>query len=156
MEWRLFWRPQVRWRCQELPHPHRPKPDDWLLPPMGATPATGPTRDTHHPTPMPHIVTVTPGIAGARASTFTSHPHTTTIGMADPDISIMGITAGIVIGKVVPASIRRSPAGTSRHFRSMWTLIAIGQSGHRPGRANQARFMNTRPSSVRPKTDRSR
>jgi hypothetical protein len=25
---RLFWRSRVRWRCQELLHPHRPKPAD--------------------------------------------------------------------------------------------------------------------------------
>ena len=96
----MFGRSQVRWRFQELPHPHRPKPDVWLPPQMGVTPARGPTRGTRHPSPMRHIVTVTPAIAGAPASTFTLHPHTTAIGMADPDISIIGITAGIVIGKV--------------------------------------------------------
>jgi hypothetical protein len=48
--------------------------------------------------------------------------------MADPDISTIGVTAGIVINNFAPASIRISPAGTSRHFRSMRTLIAIGES----------------------------
>jgi hypothetical protein len=152
---------------------------------MGVTPARGPTRGTRHPSPMRHIATVIPGIAGAPASTFTLHPHTTAIGMADPDISIIGITAGIVIGKVaqslptqwrelhhgdlalwIIATERRSTVAYSRpaaqgstrtrQFRrcGLWSLSE--QSGHRPGRANQARFTSTRPSSVRPKTGRSR
>ena len=67
---------------------------------MGATPATGPTLGTRHPTPMRHIFTVTLGIAEALASTFTLHPQITAIGTADPDISIIGIAASIVVGKV--------------------------------------------------------
>jgi hypothetical protein len=75
--------------------------------------------------------------------------------MADPDISVIGITAGIVIGKVaqslptqwrelrhgdlalwIIATERGSTVAYSRaaaqgfartrHFRSMWTLVAIG------------------------------
>ena len=67
---------------------------------MDATPATGPTLGTRHPTPMRHIFTVTLGIAEALASTFTLHPQITAIGTADPDISIIGIAASIVVGKV--------------------------------------------------------
>jgi len=53
---------------------------------------------------MRHIITVTPRIAEALVSTFPSAlPHITPIGTADPDISIMGITAGIVISKVARA-----------------------------------------------------
>src|SRR5215469_1773475 len=66
---------------------------------MGATPAAGPTLGTRHPTPIRHIFTVTPRIAAELASTFTLHLHITAIGTADPDISIIGITAGIVIGR---------------------------------------------------------
>jgi len=95
----LFRRSQVRWRCQELLHPHRPKPDDWLPPHMGASPPAGPTLGTRHPTPMRHIITVTPRIAEEVASTFILDLHITAIGTADPDISIIGITAGIVIGR---------------------------------------------------------
>jgi hypothetical protein len=79
---------------------------------MGATPATGPTLGTRHPTPMRHIITVTPGIAEALAFTFTLHLHITAIGTADPDISTIGITAGIVIGKVAQ-SLPTQVAGTS-------------------------------------------
>ena len=79
---------------------------------MGATPATGPTLGTRHPTPMRHIITVTPRITETLASTFTLHPHITAIGTADPDISIIGITAGIVIGKVAQ-SLPTLVAGTS-------------------------------------------
>ena len=89
----MFRRSQVRWRCQELLHPHRPKPDDWLPPHMGASPPAGPTLGTRHPTPMRHIITVTPRIA--EASLFTLHPRITAIGTADPDT---GITAGITAG----------------------------------------------------------
>ena len=72
---------------------------------MGATPAAGPTLGTHHPTPIRHIFTVTPRIAEELASTFTLDLHITTIGTADPDISIIGITAGIVIGKAIVVAI---------------------------------------------------
>ena len=68
---------------------------------MGATPAAGPTLGTRHPTPIRHIFTVTPRIAEELASTFTFDLHITAIGTADPDISIIGITAGIVIGKAI-------------------------------------------------------
>jgi hypothetical protein len=61
---------------------------------------------------MQHINTVTPGIAEALASTSTLHPHITAIGTADPDISIIGITAGVVIGKVAQA-LPTQVAGTS-------------------------------------------
>jgi hypothetical protein len=48
---------------------------------------------------MRHIITVTPRIAEALVflSTF---PHITPIGTPDPDIFIIGMTAGIVISKV--------------------------------------------------------
>jgi hypothetical protein len=46
---------------------------------------------------MRHIITVTPGIAEALVSTF---PHITAIGTPDPDLFIIGITAGIVVSKV--------------------------------------------------------
>src|ERR1700730_16108571 len=80
---------------------------------MDATPATGPTLGTRHPTPMRHIVTVTLGIAEALASTFTLHPQITAIGTADPDISIIGIATSIVVGKVA-RSLPTQVAGTSR------------------------------------------
>jgi hypothetical protein len=72
---------------------------------MGATPAAGPTLGTRHPTPMRHIITVTPGIAEVPASTFTLHQHITAIGTVDPDICI-------VIGKVAQ-SLPTQVAGTS-------------------------------------------
>jgi len=68
-------------------------------------PATGPTLGTRHPTPIRHIFTVTPRIAEELASTFTLDLHITAIGTADPDISIIGITAGIVIGKAIVVAI---------------------------------------------------
>ena len=50
---------------------------------------------------MRHIITVIPRIAEALGSTFRStFLHITPIGTADPDIFIIGITAGIVISKV--------------------------------------------------------
>jgi len=67
---------------------------------MGATPTPGPTLGTRRLTPMRHINTVTRGIAEAPASTSPLHPRITAIGKADPDISIIRITAGIVLGKV--------------------------------------------------------
>jgi hypothetical protein len=48
---------------------------------------------------MRRIITVTPGIAEALASIFTLRPHITAIGTAVRDTSIIGITAGIVIGE---------------------------------------------------------
>ena len=89
-----------------MPHPHRPKPDD-----MGATPLADPTLGTRDHTPMRHTITVTLPIAGA--SPFTSDPPITAIGTADPHIFIIGITAGIVIGKVaqsLPANARMNRA----------------------------------------------
>ena len=62
---------------------------------------------------MRHIVTVTPGIAEALASTFTLHPLITAIGTADPDISILGIAASIVVGKVAQ-SLPTQVVGTAR------------------------------------------
>lgn len=79
---------------------------------MGAIPAAGPTLGTRDPTPTRHIITVTPQIAEALASTFTLYPRITAIGTADPDISILGITAGTVIGKVAQ-SLPTQVAGTS-------------------------------------------
>src|SRR5262249_59750295 len=66
---------------------------------MGATPAAGPTLGTRHPTPIRHIFTVTPRIAEELASTFTLDLHITAIDTADPDISIIRITAGMAIGR---------------------------------------------------------
>ena len=66
---------------------------------MGAIPLTGPTLGTRDPTPIRHIITVTPRIVEELASTFTLDLHITAIGTADPDISIIGITARIVIGR---------------------------------------------------------
>jgi hypothetical protein len=40
------------------------------------------------------------------------HPHITAIGTADPDISIIGITGGIVTGKIAQ-SLPSQAAGTS-------------------------------------------
>jgi len=65
---------------------------------MGATPAAGPTLGTRDPTPIRRIITVTPRIAEL-ASTFTLDLDTTAIGTAGLDISIIGITAGVVIGR---------------------------------------------------------
>jgi hypothetical protein len=102
----LFWRLQVRWWCQELLHPHRPRPNDQLpndqLPARkGATPQADLTLGTRDPALMRHIITVTRRIAEALASTFPSTlPHIIPIGTADPDIFIIGITAGIVISKM--------------------------------------------------------
>jgi hypothetical protein len=61
---------------------------------------------------MWHLITVIPRIADAVASTFTLDLHITAIGTADPDISVIGITAGIVIGKVAQ-SLPTQVAGTS-------------------------------------------
>src|SRR5262249_36074977 len=66
---------------------------------MGATPAAGLTLGTRHPTPIRHTFTVTPRIAEEPASTFTLDLHITAIGTVDPNISIVGIAAGIVIGR---------------------------------------------------------
>jgi hypothetical protein len=55
---------------------------------------------------MRHIITATPGIAVAQAFTFTLHPQITAIGTADRDTSIIGITTGIVIGKVTQSRRR--------------------------------------------------
>ncbi len=88
---------------------------------MDATPATGPTLGTRRLTPMRRIVTVTLGIAEAPASTFTLHPHITAIGMADPDISIIGIAASIVVGKVAQ-SLPTQVAGAAQ--------IALRDKGH--------------------------
>ena len=85
---------------------------------MGATPAAGPTLGTHHPTPIRHIFTVTPRIAEELASTFTLDLHITAIGTADPDISIIGITAGIVIGRSRIDEVGRS-AGVSMLIRDL-------------------------------------
>ena len=49
--------------------------------------------------PIRHIFTVTPRIAEELASIFTLDLDTMAIGTADPGISIIGMTAGIVIGK---------------------------------------------------------
>jgi hypothetical protein len=38
---------------------------------------------------MRHIITVTHGIAEARASPFTLHPHIKAIGTADPDTAVI-------------------------------------------------------------------
>ena len=65
---------------------------------MGAIQSAGPTLGTRDPTPIRHIITVTPRIVEELASTFTLDLHITAIGTADPDISIIGIT-GIVIGR---------------------------------------------------------
>jgi hypothetical protein len=64
---------------------------------MGVTPAGGPTVGTRNPSPMRHIITVTPRIAEALASPFSLDPPITAIGTADRHISIIGITAGVVI-----------------------------------------------------------
>jgi hypothetical protein len=48
---------------------------------------------------MRHIITDTPQIAEASASNFTLHPRIPAIATADPDILIIGITAGIVISR---------------------------------------------------------
>ena len=85
---------------------------------MGATPAAGPTLGTRHPTPIRHIFTVTPRIAEELASTFTFDLHITAIGTADPDISIIGITAGIVIGRSRIDEVGRS-AGVSMLIRDL-------------------------------------
>ena len=69
---------------------------------MGASPPTGPTLGTRDPTPIRHIITVTPRIAEL-ASTCTLDLHITAIGTADPDISIIGIIARTIIGKVAPS-----------------------------------------------------
>ena len=90
----MFWQSQVRWRCQELPHPHRLKPDDYLPPNMAATPLAGPGLGTWDLMPMRHTIMVTRRIAEALVSTFTLRPLITAIGTADPDISIIDITAG--------------------------------------------------------------
>src|SRR5262245_62413012 len=60
---------------------------------MGAIQTTDPTLGTRDPTPIRHIITVTPRIAEELPSTFTS------IGTTNPDISSIGITAAIVIGE---------------------------------------------------------
>lgn len=71
---------------------------------------------------MRHIITATPGIAVAQASTFTLHPQITAIGTADRDTSIIGITIGIVIGKAAqspsepPKALHAAP-GLSREDR---------------------------------------
>jgi hypothetical protein len=66
--------------------------------PYGCDPSGGPYPGYAGPTPIRHTTTVTPRIAEL-ASTFTLDLHITAIGTADPDISIIGITAGIVIGR---------------------------------------------------------
>ena len=66
---------------------------------MGAIPTTGPTLGTRDPTPIRHIITATPRIAEERASPFTS------ILTADPDITVNGITAGIVVGKAIAVAV---------------------------------------------------
>jgi hypothetical protein len=60
---------------------------------------------------MRRTITVTPGIAEALASIFTLRPHITAIGTADRDTSIIGIMAGIVIGK----GMAWPPPGAARH-----------------------------------------
>jgi hypothetical protein len=102
---------------------------------MGATPATGPTLGTRHPTPMWHIVTVTLGIAEALASTFTLHPQITAIDTADPDISIIGIAASIVVGEVAQ-SLPTQAAGTAH--------IAPRDKGHLSSRPVSFRMSPTR------------
>jgi len=104
----LLWRLQVRWRCQELLRPHRPKPDDWPPLHMGAIPSTGPTLGTRGPTPIRPIITVTPRIAEELVSPFTLDLHITAIGTADLDISVTGMTAGIVIGKAIVVANNRT------------------------------------------------
>jgi hypothetical protein len=67
---------------------------------------------------MPHTITVTPRIVEALLSTFPSTlPHITPIGTADPNIFIIGIMAGIVIGKVA-RTLLHSWAGLE--IRQVW------------------------------------
>jgi hypothetical protein len=68
---------------------------------MRATQTAGRTLDTQDPTPIRHIGTATPRSAEL-ASTCISDLHIVAIVTADPDISIIGMMAGIVIGKVAP------------------------------------------------------
>src|SRR5262245_6854801 len=98
---------------------------------MGAILATGPILDTRHPTPIRHIFTVTPRIAEELASTFTLDLPITAIDTADPDISIIGITAGIVIGKAIVVAMNlwsdRYPVRSANRTRIKRTT-----SGTRP------------------------
>src|SRR6516165_11896746 len=117
---------------------------------MGATPAADPTLGIRDPTPMRHLITVTPRIAEALASTFTLHPHITAIGTADPDIFIIGITAGIVISKVA----RSLRAARCRGFQPRcWSAgvalnaAAMAIAGRvRRGRHPRRRAAESRPS----------
>jgi hypothetical protein len=84
---------------------------------------------------MRHIVTVTLGIAEALASTFTLHPHITATGTADPDISIIGIAASIVVGKIAQ-SLPTQVAGTA--------YIALRDKGHLSSRPVSFRMSPTR------------
>jgi len=116
---------------------------------------------------MRHLITVTPRIAEALAATFTLHPHITAIGTADPDISIIGIRAGIVISKVArsPRAARRrgfqprcwsagvalNAAAMAIAARSTPLLLAVDQAGADlvlqaavPCRRNRHRWLRAR------------